>query len=158
VAEPRDALEQMIRAGQVLFVVKAFHKQHRGCSSSLESTTTTTNATASPPLSSHHQNVIWSTPRKDNSQQSSDLRKAEIFINNRSGSASGDDAGSFCCFELYRYEGVLRGLDRLRRFRLQPCLDGEGWFFFDPAPPPLQASSKLNTHTPRTRRTPPTGK
>ena len=53
---------------------------------------------------------MWSTPRKDASEQSSDLRKAEIFINNRgsSGGGSPDSSGgsggrgTFCCFEQYR--------------------------------------------------------
>jgi hypothetical protein len=60
-------------------------------------------------------NVVWSTPRKDAAEQSRDLRKAEIFINNRGGSSSGGSSSegggssggsggqqSFCCFELYR--------------------------------------------------------
>lgn len=59
----------------------------------------------------HAQNVVWSTPRKNASEQSADLRKAEIFINNRGfegddgGKAGGGSGGAptpFCCFELYR--------------------------------------------------------
>jgi hypothetical protein len=56
------------------------------------------------------QAVVWSTPRKDASQQSADLRKAEVFINNRGSSGFDGDGGGnqgggaspFCCFELYR--------------------------------------------------------
>lgn len=49
-----------------------------------------------------YQSVTWSTPRKDAREQSSDLRKAEIFINNRGGGDAGAGGGRFCCFEVYR--------------------------------------------------------
>jgi hypothetical protein len=52
------------------------------------------------------QSIVWATPRKDASEQSVDLRKAEIFINNRgitqSEAKGGGGAAPFCCFELYR--------------------------------------------------------
>ncbi len=61
------------------------------------------------------QNVVWSTPRKsgiassgapkavppnESSSQERDLRKAEIFINNRTSTSA--EAPSWCGAELYR--------------------------------------------------------
>jgi len=54
-----------------------------------------------PPM----QAVSWATPRKDQSEASVDLRKAEIFINNRSGQElilPEDGKRGFKSMELYR--------------------------------------------------------
>jgi hypothetical protein len=45
---------------------------------------------------------VWSTPRRNASEQTDDLRKAELFINNRLGEEDEAD-GTFTCMELWRY-------------------------------------------------------
>jgi hypothetical protein len=68
-----------------------------------------------------HQSLVYGTPRKDTAEIREDLRKAELFINNRgscsqpgtgsagdsdsmaaTSSSSSESAGSFTCFELFR--------------------------------------------------------
>jgi len=48
------------------------------------------------------QAVVYRTRRRDTSDISTDLRKAEVFINNR-GALAGPDGASFQCWENFRW-------------------------------------------------------
>ncbi|KAJ9512178.1 hypothetical protein QJQ45_012674 [Haematococcus lacustris] len=46
--------------------------------------------------------VVWATPRRNEGPASFDMRKAEVFINNRSSDPLNDSPCSWSCSELYR--------------------------------------------------------
>ncbi|KAL6758278.1 hypothetical protein V8C86DRAFT_2598778 [Haematococcus lacustris] len=46
--------------------------------------------------------VVWATPRRSEGPASFDMRKAEVFINNRSSDPLNDSPCSWSCSELYR--------------------------------------------------------
>ncbi|KAI8467836.1 MAG: hypothetical protein J3K34DRAFT_523389 [Monoraphidium minutum] len=73
--------------------------------------------------------VVWATPRKDAERQSSDLRKAEIFINNR-GAAGGGGGEPFCCFEQQvtqaKQQGAIGDYAVWWEFRPEGAGGGEG--------------------------------
>ncbi|GFH06288.1 uncharacterized protein HaLaN_00895 [Haematococcus lacustris] len=48
------------------------------------------------------QAVVWATPRRNEGPASYDMRKAEVFINNRSSDPLNDSPCSWSCSELYR--------------------------------------------------------